>query len=320
MRTATSVLFVGLFVLTFAPTRAWCDELPVYTAHRMAGPVVIDGKLDEAAWRRLPCASGFRVLGAGESFAQKQTSFRVGWDDAAVYVAVTCQEPFMGEVQASLPDGGPLWLEDSVEIFLAPNHPNYQQFVVSAIGSRTWVRGGADWRSAGHKGTDAWTVEVRVPLESLGLEVKPGDRWRLNIARDNPTHNQGERNTTWGPLRGGFHDMPRFGHLVFAGTSLGQADAGRVTAEYRRKRLGPILKPLARLLRQCEQQLADTAGNAALGLTPARQAELRTVADRLKQVIADPDASHDDFTRVRQKAVDVLDRTFRTKLGRLLGR
>ena len=183
---------------------------PAYTAYRLKGPVTIDGKPDEAAWSGLPLVTGFRLLGAPKSFARKQSWFRIGWDASHLYVMATCDEPDVAQMKLTLPDGAALWIEDSLEFFFVIDPPEYQQFVVSPAGKRTWVAGGANWRAAASRTQNAWRMEMAVPLAALDVRPKAGDTWRFNVARNQVTANHGERHATWGGVE---KRLPRLAQL-----------------------------------------------------------------------------------------------------------
>src|SRR5437764_10997211 len=63
-------------------------------AGRRWGPVEIDGKLTEEAWRGAEQGSGFTQPAPDEGApASVATRFRVLWDEEAVYLGVECDDP-----------------------------------------------------------------------------------------------------------------------------------------------------------------------------------------------------------------------------------
>src|SRR5262249_21362067 len=64
------------------------------TALRTSGPVRIDGVLDEATWAAAPVAEQFVQEGPAPGEPSRlRTSFRVMFDDAALYVGVRLDDP-----------------------------------------------------------------------------------------------------------------------------------------------------------------------------------------------------------------------------------
>src|SRR5690348_7560769 len=73
------------------------------TAHRADAAMRIDGVLDEPAWAAAPVAEQFMQSGPspGEP-AHLRTTFRVLFDDDALYVGVRMDDPAAGAIQAPL--------------------------------------------------------------------------------------------------------------------------------------------------------------------------------------------------------------------------
>ncbi|MBN1672895.1 MAG: hypothetical protein JXR37_17755 [Kiritimatiellae bacterium] len=69
------------------------ESLPrnVYVCHRAAGPIVVDGNLDEAAWQDIP-SPVFEDLVTGEPPVYPVTA-RLLWDDAYLYVGYEVADP-----------------------------------------------------------------------------------------------------------------------------------------------------------------------------------------------------------------------------------
>lgn len=65
-----------------------------YTARRVPVPLVIDGRLDEAAWRVAERSPHFTDLVAGNP-AVHDTRAAVLWDDTHLYVGYWVEEPFV---------------------------------------------------------------------------------------------------------------------------------------------------------------------------------------------------------------------------------
>jgi len=159
-----------------------------------AGAPRMDGTLDDACWRGAPAVPALK-LADSTSPARAATQVYLARDDAALYVAFRCFEPFMGALSLSEPEKP--WRDDSVEVLIDPyrGRRHFLQFVVSASGARAalvrtppgdhplWpVPSG--WRAAASRGEGQWTVEMAIPWSDLGL--RPGSLKipRINFARN----------------------------------------------------------------------------------------------------------------------------------------
>jgi hypothetical protein len=112
-----------------------------------------------------------------------------------------------------------------VEIYLAPTPRAYYHLVANAAGVRYDGKGmdkawNGDWTAATTVGTDSWTLEVRIPYDTLdGAEPPdPGSSWGFNIARNDRINSQ---YATWAPLTRAFHEPENFGRIRFLSQSFG---------------------------------------------------------------------------------------------------
>ena len=203
-------------------------EYPCFT---LANEPVIDGMIEDVEWANIPEAGGFYILKKNEYAVEKQTVFRMARTKDALYIAARCEEPNVSKLSAKEKDQGPLWNEDSVEIFFMPEGDSntYVQVIISAAGSRwnqkwkadlenqrhdsdTW-----DWQAKSRVGKDYWSMEAKLPLALLWGDVKEGLTWRMNVARNMRNEPASERLTTWSPLKIGFHDWDLFNRMQFKG-------------------------------------------------------------------------------------------------------
>jgi hypothetical protein len=70
------------------------DRIAHYAAHRAAGPIAIDGRLDEADWKAAPRSPRFSDLVRGAPGIH-DTRAAVLWDDQNLYVGYWVEEPFV---------------------------------------------------------------------------------------------------------------------------------------------------------------------------------------------------------------------------------
>ena len=176
---------------------------------------VLDGEIDrDPAWETAQTSTDFRVLGE-ERPAPKQTSFRLGYTEAGLYAAIRCEEPDMNDIEAVMSDGEAIWEEDSVELFIRPDDSQTYQFVVNAAGSRASPNTLTRWEAATGFEEAAWTVEIFIPWEIIG--VTPDTPWRFNVCRTVLTLPGGEQHTTWAHLESSFHEVDAYRPLSFEG-------------------------------------------------------------------------------------------------------
>ncbi|NLF16872.1 MAG: carbohydrate binding family 9 domain-containing protein [Lentisphaerae bacterium] len=226
------LLGVGAVLALAAGPVLWGQvELPRLEALRLAAPVVLDGRLDEACWATAPSASEFRALAAGKHAPQtpEPTQCQVVFDDEALVLAVVCHEPRMGDLIAEAAErDGAIWLDDSVEIFLVHGTAHYYQFGINSRGTLYDARvaiqpdgTGGDlatgrlwdgaWEAVVRREADRWTIEARIPFATLDLTPRTPSEWRFSVGR---TAARRREYSSWSPVVKGFHDLPRFGTLA----------------------------------------------------------------------------------------------------------
>jgi hypothetical protein len=107
-----------------------CDSAmaKVLTARRASGPVVVDGRLDDAAWASAEESARFVDLIAGTP-TFRDTRVRLLWDDVNLYVGYRVEEP---RVRAALTRrNDPIYTENDVEFFIAGDDA-YYEFEINA--------------------------------------------------------------------------------------------------------------------------------------------------------------------------------------------
>ncbi len=177
--------------------------VPTLKAVRRQGTVTIDGRLDEAAWRRAPATHHF-VQGTPAEGAEpaEPTQVRVLYDDAAIYVGAHMTEPDPSDIAAQLVRRDQQGQYDYFEVALDPNLDRQTGYVfrVSASGvqfdeylyndshrDRNWD---AVWSSAVSRDSTGWTVEMRIPLSQIRYESRKGPQvWGVDFVRDRVASN-----------------------------------------------------------------------------------------------------------------------------------
>ena len=219
----------GMVVLAVLAVSAVCgsvygaDTVKEVVCYSLSAAPVMDGKIDgDKAWKNIPATDGkFFVFGTEGEISQKKTYFRAGYNADALFIAVECDEPDTKYISAAMKDGGELWTEDSIEVFIGQPglEAEYNQFIANAIGSR--YNGIAktqfatmDWEVKTLTGNKMWSAEIRIPFKTLKAAPKKGAKWSLNICRNICT-GAPSVNTSWAQMYTSFHEPENFGKIVF---------------------------------------------------------------------------------------------------------
>lgn len=223
---------------------AGAGDLPQYSILRKSGPIVIDGKLDEADWTKAKSVGDFKFAWY-TSGKKEQTVAKMLWDDQYLYVAYRCEDAHISATRTKR--GSDVWLDDCVEVFASPNPDNLNDyFNVEMNANGFCLEGhhpkGVDtdakprWRADGiqiattihgTKNNDAdsdeyWILEAAIPLAAYkgvakNTPPKSGDVWRLNLNRlggkTNEQFSQWSPGTTKEPQ---FHSPKDFGKVTFS--------------------------------------------------------------------------------------------------------
>lgn len=188
--------------------------------------VIIDGKLDDDIWKKLKPMKIGTDKNSGDDIGPGAT-FKIAYDDANLYIGVTCAEPLMSEIKdGCVKHDGKVWNENEIEIFFDQENSqkNFRQICVNTLGTIADIesiagKGDLKWSSdaktAVFKEKSKWIMEIRVPFAKLAnTPPEPGDIWGFNICRVRRTVEQNQY-TCWNPTFGGFLKPARFGKLIF---------------------------------------------------------------------------------------------------------
>ena len=168
---------------------------------RAAQPPVIDGRLDDAAWKTPPLALGAWLTYnpvSGQTLAQT-TEVRVSYDDTALLVAFHCIDPEPDKLRATLSRRDQLFSDDWVGFSLdaiGNGQQSYDLFV-NPLGVQADILNTATagenlapdwvWESAGRQTAEGYDVEIRVPWKSIrfasGRDVKMGILFWRRVSR-----------------------------------------------------------------------------------------------------------------------------------------
>jgi len=186
-----------------------------YIIQRAAGPIQVDGRLNEESWMKADWTEVFGdIEGPGKPRPRYRTRVQMLWDDRFLYVGAYLEEP---NVWATLTERDSIIFEDNdFEVFIDPDGDTheYYELEINALNTvwdlllvKPYRDGGPAvhaWDIKGLKtavavnGTlndpsdkdKAWTVEMAIPFDVLKECIPgkperpaPGDQWRMNFSR-----------------------------------------------------------------------------------------------------------------------------------------
>src|SRR5215470_18349647 len=105
------------------------NELAHYICYRTAGPIVVDGKLEEPSWRMAPQSEPFVDIVTGAP-AWFDTRVALLWDDDFLYFGFRAEET---DVWGTLTErDSKIYEENDLEIFIAASDA-YYEFEINAL-------------------------------------------------------------------------------------------------------------------------------------------------------------------------------------------
>ena len=108
------------------------QDLAHSTCYRAAGPIVVDGKLNEASWLQVPKSPRFEDLEQKGRPALFDTRAAMLWDDDYLYVGFWLEEP---DIRAEQTERDcMICQENDVEVFIAGKDA-YFEFELNALGT-----------------------------------------------------------------------------------------------------------------------------------------------------------------------------------------
>lgn len=195
------------------------DERPKeYTAERAKRAVVVDGKLNDAAWKGAAWTDCFvDIEGAGKHNPRFKTRAKMSWDADYLYIAAEMQEPDLWATYDK--HDMVIFQENDFEVFLDPDGDglHYFEFEINALntgwdlylakpykdggkaddgweipGLKTAVGLRGTLNQAGNRAGDrdqGWVVEMAFPWSAFNRGPRPavapkvGESWRVNFSR-----------------------------------------------------------------------------------------------------------------------------------------
>ena len=193
---------------------------PAYTVVPIKKPPVIDGKLNDEAWKNATFTHLYDFLASTKEArvkADPDTTFAISADEKQLYVAFRCQDTNVSKLANSITTrDGKLWNGDNVEIFLNFDRPGhaFRRVMLGASGAlfdAAYLQYGLkEHRWFNIKGlagatsihADHWTGEIAIPFAGLAMKPNVTGNWQINICRSSQTK-KGARYyfSSWGVLK-----------------------------------------------------------------------------------------------------------------------
>ena len=179
------------------------ESLPASAIPRLQGDIVIDGKLDDAAWQgALEQSLDYEIQPGDNIPAKAKTTVRIGYTDDAMYVSFKAQDPDPSSIRANLRDRDAMFNDDWIGVFLDTFNDNRRgyEFVANPLGvqgdlirDETNTNNQEDaswdglWTSAGQLTAEGYEVEFRIPFTTLRFPTGAQDqRWGISFIRNWP--------------------------------------------------------------------------------------------------------------------------------------
>jgi hypothetical protein len=221
---ARHIVAAGLLAGTLAAATAPLAQVPEpgvafapfeYVCRRTAGPIKVDGRLDEASWVNADWTEVFGdIEGPSRPAPRFRTRAQMLWDETYLYIGAYLEEPHLW---ATLTERDSIIFEDNdFEVFIDPDGDThaYYELEMNALntvwdlllvkpyrdggpavhawdiqGLRTGVHLMGTLNDPGDR-DKAWTVEIALPFAVLkecipGKPERPerGEQWRVNFSR-----------------------------------------------------------------------------------------------------------------------------------------
>jgi uncharacterized protein DUF5916/cellulose/xylan binding protein with CBM9 domain len=199
---------------------------PMAVAAHRSSPIVLDAKLDEAAWQAATPITNFTQFDPDEGKpASQRTEVRFLYDDDALYVGAKMYDTDGARgVMTRLVRRDASFDSDYLQIVIDGFHDHLSRafFEVNPSGSKSDQIGiGTSccddswdpiWEAATHVDADGWTAEIRIPYSQLRFSRKPDQVWGLQVRRFIKRRDEEDDWSFWHKNEAG--GPSRFGHLA----------------------------------------------------------------------------------------------------------
>ncbi|MCP4977133.1 MAG: carbohydrate binding family 9 domain-containing protein, partial [Maribacter sp.] len=172
-------------------------DRPSHKAGKLLGDIKIDGLLDESDWKNAPVLDEFLTTEPSEKgIPSAPTLVRVIANDKSVVIGIDCKDPSPDDiVRFSKVRDADVSNEDHIKVVLDPFLDGQSGYIFAvnpfaarydALVSRRGESENEDWDAIWEARTainaDGWTVEIRIPIQSISFKKGLTD-WGFNIER-----------------------------------------------------------------------------------------------------------------------------------------
>ena len=203
------LFFFVIMIVTALPVSAQTDDWravthPELDVRRTAEPVVIDGVLDDAAWRAADKARNFVEHQPGDQVQPPvATEAMLSYDDDYLYAVFVCYDD-PARIRASFTERDRIWSDDYVILMLDTFADQGWSYEIAANpygiqGDLLWSNGqGEDmtydlvFYTSGRITEHGWQVEMAIPWTSLRFPDRPEQEWRVDFWRNHPRDVRGQ--------------------------------------------------------------------------------------------------------------------------------
>jgi len=191
------LLFLCIILLSLQFANANSPVRKVYvTSNINPHPPVIDGKLDDPVWAKVPWAGDFIQRDPYEGKEPTQaTAFKILYDEGNIYVAIKAYDNEPDKIERRMSRRDDLegdWIEVQLDSYF--DHRTAFCFMVNAAGVKgdlvisddgddrddTWD---PIWYVKADTDEQGWSAEMRIPLSQLRFGKKPDQIWGLQVSR-----------------------------------------------------------------------------------------------------------------------------------------
>jgi Domain of unknown function (DUF5916)/Carbohydrate family 9 binding domain-like len=172
------------------------EKLRPMSIPKLSSGIVIDGRIDEEAWRSAAVFKDFYQVSPGDNIpASKPTEVRMMYDEHNLYIAFKCWDD-RDKIRATVAKRDNVFGEDNVRLWLDTYNDQRRAYVLgfNPLGVQQdgiYTEGqGADFsvdivmESKGVIEDWGWAVEAKVPFKSLRYAAGKGKLWGFNVARN----------------------------------------------------------------------------------------------------------------------------------------
>ncbi|MFH1824751.1 MAG: carbohydrate-binding family 9-like protein [Candidatus Firestonebacteria bacterium] len=207
-----------------------------YNCIKTKDKIKIDGKLNEKIWGKLKPVGPFQFPWAKKVDLKQKTVAKLTWDDKYLYLGYLAYDKDIQAIKRGRK--GNVWLDDVVEIFLAPtlNDKSYFGFELNALGdlldykakvyrkfNYKWIAKGIKTATFIKKGK-FFSAEFAIPFSAIKKYPKNETIWNIGLFRVdyNIVHCiKKDEYSLWKPSgtkTPDYHRLKAFGKLAFKDT------------------------------------------------------------------------------------------------------